>query len=345
MAKGEAKKTNTMLDSSLQQSNSAFGSAIDIANRGLTRAIPGSTGLRDQIQGLYGQAAETGLMPSGLTKSGGFYNLPAGMGGTGGINFGSIGDYAKARGTYSDLSETGGDFGEAEGAFRTLSRGHVDNADAIRYRATSQIPSIYGNLKNNLARRSNVQGGYGPGFDAQTAELTRQAGREAFGASRMAEADIADRMGRAREVGASGLGNIAGMRQQGRIAGAQGLFGLGQQEQQAQGFNAGMADSAANRNAQMQMQMLGMEQQGKLAGMGGLLDAYRSSPGEVGMYLDTLMGGASGRAGAASNILGLRAQNNPNISAMDRVMQGAGIGAGVLGAFYGGGGGIRSPRR
>ena len=125
-----------------------------------------------------------------------------------------LGDTGSARSTYENFSSNGG----------------VD-ATALRNRATAQIPGFYDQFKQAASRRASTQGGYSPGFDAQQAEIGRQAGREGFNASRQVEGDIADKV------------------MQGRLAGAAGLTGLGGMETQNNQFNTSGQYSAAEGNA------------------------------------------------------------------------------------------------
>lgn len=101
---------------------------------------------------------------------------------------------SEAGGTYRDFANTGGVTAGQQAETRKQAQGNV--------------ASIFDSLKQNLARRKAIQGGYSPGYGANEATL----GREASAASSSA-------------VNQANLGLLEMIRQ-GRLAGAGGLAGL-----------------------------------------------------------------------------------------------------------------------
>src|SRR5688500_7089625 len=100
-----------------------------------------------------------------------------------------------------------GDAGSARGAQEEFCKTGAGDANAMR-RANTMIPAFYDAYKSSAARRANTQGGYSPGFDAQQAEIGRQAGREGFNSARQTEGDIARLTQSGRLAGAGGLTNL-----------------------------------------------------------------------------------------------------------------------------------------
>lgn len=152
------------------------------------------------------------------------------------VNFtaAGLGDYGSARSGYEEFAANGG----------------VDAA-SIRNRTSAMIPAFYDSYKDNAKRRANTQGGYSPGFDAQMAEIGRQAGREGFNASRQVEGDIAEMVQAGRLQGLGGLTNLGNtetnlnMYNQGQNQNVD-TFNSSQTQQNNQ-FNAGMQDRGMDR--------------------------------------------------------------------------------------------------
>lgn len=288
MSNNSNNRTNrSLLDSERNRTSNDYNQLTGIARTGLANAIPQSNALRGQIAQQY---TDMGNMPNGLKpNSSGWFDLPSTGGG---------GDFSGSKSGYQNFADTGGagDFADAKGAWNNVG---IGDTQAIRDRAGSVIPSFYEGYKNTLKRKANTQGGYSPGFDAQMAEVGRQAGREGFNASRGVEADIADRTLAATSAKAGGLTNIASSIQQGKLAGLGGLESVA-------GREASLGDAAAGRGLQAQLALLGMQQRGRETSAAGLSDIYRSAPGDVGQMAGIYGSSVAGRSGNALNNLNLR---------------------------------------
>lgn len=146
----------------------------------------------------------------------------------------------QAMGGYSEFARTGGFSPE--------------DIQDIRARAVSPIRSVYSSAKSNLERAKGLSGGYLPNYVAANAKMAREQ---------------ANTIGDMNEnVNAS----IAGMRQQGRLAGLGGLSQVGQ---------FGSSQDLARSNALMQA---------RLGALGGMTSLYGSAPGMGQTYGNQLLG-------------------------------------------------------
>lgn len=102
----------------------------------------------------------------------------------------------KATKTYSQFADTGGF--------------SPQDLQSIRARAVNPIKGIYQNLTGDMNRQRALSGGYAPGFGAGLARIGREGTQAVGNATTNTEA------------------NIAGMTQQGKLAGAGGLAQIGQ---------------------------------------------------------------------------------------------------------------------
>lgn len=328
-----------------EQRNRVSGSYNPLINQGMTdynKSKDEDNTLRQSIQDRYSNP--NSFMPAGMTPNeSGWFNSPySGQSDgkfTGGASFDPTGDFASARKGYQGFADTGnaGDFEEARGAYRDfVNNGGIGEGDAqaMRSRATDQIPAFYDAYKNSAARRANTQGGYSPGFDAQMAELGRQKGREGFAASRQIEGDIASMRQGGREFGASGLGNISGQISGNRLAGLGGLTNIGQAGQQNAQFNAGLGESNLARNQAFQGHLADLYSSNQRAGAAGLQNLYSSTPGASGQQYQQLMQALQGMYGNQLSNLGIRSGINNKSFDWSRL---AGLAGGIPG--FGGGGG------
>jgi hypothetical protein len=284
--------------------------------------------LSDQIRNMYGNS--NNFMPSGMTpNASGWFNLPD-VGGGGG-------DFGAAKSGYQNFANTGGinrgDWDPALGSYKNfINTGGLGESDkeALRARATSMIPSFYDAYKRNAERRSNVQGGYSPGFDAQMAELGRAKAREGFNASRQVEGDILDRVLQGKQFGTSGYGNlastIAGMEQSGKLAGLGGLKDIA-------GTEASLGEARAGRNLSAQMGLAEMFQRGGLASAEGLSNLYRSAPGDVGQNMQAWLEAMRGKTGNELGNIGTRTGIKDQ-SWFDYLPQILGTGSAIAGGFW-----------
>lgn len=103
-------------------------------------------------------------------------------------------DYSNIMGGYNEFAKTGGFSPE--------------DISAIRARSISPVRAMYANAQRDVNRQRSLQGGYSPGFGVLRARMAREGSQAASDAVTGAEA------------------NIAGMRQQGRLAGLQGASSL-----------------------------------------------------------------------------------------------------------------------
>lgn len=325
----QPRENRNMLDTTRTQSQGRWGSTAQGIGQDLDQARADSGRLRGEIEKRYGQS----FMPPGLTPSASGFFDTSGFGVGGGVP-----DYSASKAGYQKFADTGGinrgDFDEAKGSFSNfINTGGIGEgeAQALRARATSGIPAFYDAYKRNASRRRSVQGGYSPGFDAQQAEIGRQAGREAFQASRQVEGDIADKRQQGRMFGTTGSANLAGtinqMEQSGKLAGLGGLKGISDSE-------GSFGEAAANRKQQLQLalQDMYMKDQGERAQ--GLQSLYSSAPGAVGQSYNALLNSLQGMDSSNLQNLGLRL-NSPG--AQDRRWEDA---IGPIGNLLMAGGGI-----
>jgi len=281
----ERDRTNRMLDTSYNQSRSGYGTLINQAQGNLPGVYDRERLLRENIMNRYNQAADK---PAFGFDAQGNYTGPT----VGGAN---RGDFAGALGSYNRFMETGGLTG--------------DDITNLRARATSIIPSLYENMEGQMARRRNIQGGYSPGFDAQTAELARQSGREMFNASRQAEGDIIDRRLQGQMWGTQGVTDIASR--------------LGEMDQRA---------GLANAEMMSRLGLAGRDQ--ALAATSGLLNLYGTAPGESGQLNQLILNALGGRDASSGNYLGMRYGNNqPTNWFRDYLIPGLGAAGGLMTGF------------
>ncbi len=126
--------------------------------------------------------------------------------------------FAPAAAGYGEFAKTGGVSPEEE--------------NLARRQTSYGISNLYAALKQNLARRGRVQGGYSPGMGANQAQLGRQ------GAEQVAQ-------------GLTGTNlNLLEMKRQGKLAGIGGLGGL-------YGTSAGMQTSQLGQQAELANAMKG----------------------------------------------------------------------------------------
>jgi len=342
------KQNNTnrsMLDTSRAKTGGNYEEFINRTRGQNIKDQNDDNSLRSEIQGKY--TNNNNFMPSGLTpNSSGWFNLP-GESGSGG--FGRVGaDYSTAKEGYGKFAETGGvnrgDFEPALGSYKNfMNNGGLgeSEADALRTRATAGVPAFYNNYKNALARRSNVQGGYSPGYDSQMAEIGKDSARGAFNASRQVEGDIVDKRLQGRQFGTAGFGNlmsgITGMEQSGKLAGLGGLKGIGDSEMSASSANAGLDEQRAGRNQQMQQFLMDMYSSGGKTNAVGLQGLYNSAPGASGQSGNQLLSGMGGFGNSElSNIMARLGIKDKNW--MDLIPGLVGAGGAIASGFGGGGG-------
>lgn len=330
-----------LLDTQRNDVNNQYSEFLKGAGGRLNTSYGNADSLRNEIQNRY--TNNNNFMPSGMTpNSSGWFNLPD----EGPVGYAAGGDYSGAKAGFNKFAETGGvnrgDFDESIGSFRNfISNGGLGEgeANALRARATAAVPSFYNNYKQSLQRRANTQGGYSPGFDAQMAEIGRQAGREGFNASRQVEGDIAEKTIQGRQFGTSGLAQlmsaITGMEQSGKLAGLSGLKGIGDSEQSNSQFNAGLGESRRARNQGAQLDLARMYQSGGQANASGLQSLRNSQDGDVGQGLQAWLSGQNAASGnSLQNIMArLGIKDRSWIDLLPQLLGGA---SGIVSGFAGG---------
>jgi hypothetical protein len=240
MAKGETRKVNDQLNSQLGQENeNTTGFANNAINeysamKGGYSSSPSfnaygalAGGYNPNIQGLENIGKTGAMSPEALAALGG-------------------------NGVYSNFAATGG-----------YSPKDIAN---MRARGTSEIPSMYGALKQQLARGNVSSGGYNTGFGSQMAKLTRQEGQSAQDAALNTELGIKQQVNQNKLAGASGLQNQGQAMNQASLAGYGGalggqefgISGMSQQEQamldrilSAYGLQSGAANNTLATRAQL----------------------------------------------------------------------------------------------
>lgn len=122
----------------------------------------------------------------------------------------------KAFGGYSEFADTGG-----------YSPADVAN---MRARGVSPIRAVYANAQSNIDRQRRLQGGYSPNYTAASSKMAREL-----------SSTLADKT-------TDLEGNLAEMKQRGRLAGLGGLAGLSQADAEM-ALRASMANQDFSQNA------------------------------------------------------------------------------------------------
>jgi hypothetical protein len=286
---------------------------------------------------------------------------------------------------YQNFADTGGLDAEAinrmrgMGVFDEFARtgGYSDkDVSNARLRGTSGIPAFYDRVREEGNRLGRVQGGGGPGQAALMSRLARDEARGVSGAALETELGIKDAVNKGRQWGTSGLTSaeqsLQGLLSQNKLAGMGGVVDA----------TSGMANSiaqnrsgAANAGAGNETAWQGLKTGNELAGTRGLADlaegaanrgvmsaanASADARWRASFLADNALAGAGGLRGLRSDTPGevaLYDQNrlqsrgvwNEGMSAMPRdqgwgrdLLNAAATGAG---AYFGGGGGIRTPKK
>jgi len=274
-------------------------------------------------------------------------------------------------GGYQDFAKTGGITAEnanrirGNGVFDEFAQtGGVSDADRsnIRSRGIAPVGAFYGNIKNQLARRQNVTGGYGTGYDASTSKLARDSAIASGAASRDTELGISDMVRKGRFEGASALSGaeqgLSSQIQQGRLAGLGGLteigkFGYGGLEgiagkkQSIANANASARSSASNANRANTLAEQKYRDSLTLQGLGGLESVYGSNAAELARYDDSLYNNRGLTGNQVNQSFGQaqqqQAQANSGPSGWDRALQWGSLAAGIGGAAFTGGASMAIP--
>jgi hypothetical protein len=141
---------------------------------------------------------------------------------------GGLDPNSEAMAGYRNYAQTGGWSPEQRAEFRN--------------RATSVIPAMYQQGRNDLATNTALTGGYNPALAASLAKMNRQGAQELATAARNAEVDLGSQIREGEKWGIAGLGDMEKAAMQGKQYGATGLSGLESQrlsaiEKGAQGLS------------------------------------------------------------------------------------------------------------
>ena len=370
MGNKEGKKTNTLIDQERNRQLQESAEAKSVLQPNRDTEYDWSQGIRGETTAGYRSLIDgTGIA--------GYGDGAGGSGGGGGVAVPKLSldpRYAalekgykplsqgihNAMGGYSEFATSGGLTPEmverirGKGVFDDFAAtGGYSNADIANTRARGIAPvgAFYGNLKNELARRQGVTGGYGAGFDTASARLARENAIGAAGAARDTELGLQGQIRSNKMAGAGALSGAevehAKLLQQGRLAGLGGLTDIGKfgygglegiaaQSQAIKNANARAAAAGSNASKANTLAEQQYRDKMKLAGLAGLESVYGSSPAELARYDDELYRNrALTQQGQGSN-LNLRSQYNPNQSAWDKAMQVGGLVTGGATAWLGG---------
>lgn len=261
------------------------------------------------------------------------------------MNNGGLDDKAinnfRGNGVYEEFQKTGG----------------WSDADKANYRsrAGAVLPAVYGNMANEMARRRNVQGGYGAGFDASSQAMARQSAQQMAEANINAELGLADQIRSGRQWGAEGgtnaenalqslrtgnMINTEGLAQQGRTSGAGMLTNIagGRTQRDSSAAATGAANRATDAaNARFEQQLAWDRERTGLAGQSELMSMLY---GQQNNYDDRSLAGMGQQDQWNNSMYGNR-QNGINSTPgwQDVAAPFVGAAAGALGGMFGGGSG------
>lgn len=156
---------------------------------------------------------------------------------------------------YGEFADTGG-FSE-------------DDKTNLRSRALSPVQTVYNNLRNEMERRKNIQGGYSPNFNAAAAKMGRGTAQQMSDILQGTNATIAE------------------MVQKGRLSG---LGGLGQLATADTGF--GQDAQLANQRAFLEADLANQRMSAydpRLQALGGMQSLFGTRPGMAGLFGDQML--------------------------------------------------------
>jgi hypothetical protein len=281
---------------------------------------------------------------------------------TGGLDDPAQLERMRGLGVYDEFAKTGG-----------YSDSDLGN---IRAKSLAPISAFDTNMRNDMASRRNVQGGYAPGFDASSRALKRDTARNISDTSRDTEIALKDKVNTGRLAGAAGAaqseGNIAQLKTQNQLEGqrqvsqiqeavasgmmsaAQGRAQIAAVQQQTdlaiasgrtQRDIAEMQLAASNGNAAAARELAKMQMDAQNKQFLMQLESSNKLAGLGGMNsvyqtgMDRGLSIDNSQAGANVNFGGLRSDQANQIGGpWDAVKDGIGMATGVASAFMGGGG-------
>lgn len=272
-----------------------------------------------EVEGSYRNFMNSGGVDTGMFNR--FQGALADVAGNGGWDEGRIKSMDENIRGFKDIAKTGGVDAEGQnrmrggGVFDEFAKtgGYSDKDIAnIRSRATSVIPAYYDVAKNEAARRSAVQGGYGPGNSALMAKMARDQSRGAAGAALDAEVGIKDKVNTGRQWGAGGMaeseGALQNLMSQNRLGA---LTGASNTEAGMVNSIAGNRIGAASAGGSNEIGMQGTIQKGKMFGTTGLEGmaesaAARAAAGAAGSAADARWRADFDREGQQFGLEGMR---------------------------------------
>lgn len=202
----------------------------------------------------------------------------------------------RGNGVFDEMAKTGG-----------YSDSDIRN---VRSRTASQVPSFFGSLKDQLNRTNSIQGGFSPGYGAQTRALARDSARSGVEAVRDTEIGLQDSIRSGRMQGASSLSSAE--------QGLQSL--LSQNLMQALGMESGLYSDQA-RNKLAGGQGLLSDSANKQNMLSGLTNLRSSTDGNQSMFLNALLQGYGLDASTRNNLLSMKLGQNPQGQSWDRFSQ------------------------
>ena len=160
---------------------------------------------------------------------------------------------------YQGFSETGGFDPNTASSLKSFYGGMLNTGgysaqdiSNIRGRSNAAIPSVYARLKENLANRMRLSGGYSPSYNATLAKLGRQSAQDIATTARDTEVDIADRLRQGKLTGAAGEFGLENAIRSGKLLGLQGGQGLEESIRQGKVYGQqGLAGLGSSDLAQM----------------------------------------------------------------------------------------------
>ncbi len=158
---------------------------------------------------------------------------------------------------YGEFADTGGFSGE--------------DKTNLRSRALSPVQSVYNNMKNEMERQKNIQGGYSPNFNAASARMRSGTSQQMSDILQQVNAQIAEMTQQGRLAGLGGLGQLSA---------ADTEFG-----QQAQYHNQASALEAARAN-----QIYG-QYDPRLQALQGMSSLFSATPGMSKLFGDEMLAG------------------------------------------------------
>jgi hypothetical protein len=266
----------------------ALGTLQDLAgaNGGISAENMGN--IQSGISGFKGIGETGGYSPETLSR---LQGQVAGIGGLRNLDPAMMARFNEGLGGYSEFANTGG-------------WSDPQKANYMR-QATSNIPSFYGQMRNQAQQANRVQGGYAPGMNASMRNLGREQASAAQGASREAQLGLQNQVNQGRQFGISGLTS-------GGLQGAQAMNDAAfraQQEELNQGRGL-QQDIVGNR-----LQGLSGQTQSAQALANAITDARLGASSGLNQIMNTDLQASMGGAAGLNQVIGNKAQESASNAA------------------------------